>query len=61
MDIYGMELHAEIELDKYNTITRVPGGWIYRNWTYSDKNGDWIGNSVFVPYDNEFQNKGKQT
>jgi hypothetical protein len=30
MDIYAMDLHEEIELDKYNTILRVPGGWIYR-------------------------------
>jgi hypothetical protein len=60
MDIYAMELHEEIELDKYNTILRVPGGWIYRNWTYSDRS-DWQGHSSFVPYDNEFQDNEFQS
>ena len=53
--LYGLELHAFIKSSGFY-ITRVPGGWIYE--TYADGNG-WcdIVTSVFVPFNNEFQNK----
>jgi len=46
--IYDLKLHESVfikqGLDDFK-ITRVPGGWIYRH----------IDNSVFVPFNNEFQ------
>lgn len=60
MDIYGLELHQETE-ESGIRVTRVPGGWIYTFSTYEERADAWRISSVFVPYDNEFQNKGKQT
>jgi len=45
-NVYAMKLHETITLDaNVLTITRVPGGWIYR------MSGE---SSVFVPFDNDF-------
>lgn len=46
--VYALKLHETLDTDEH-TITRVPGGWIYWNIAAS--------NSVFVPYNNEFQSK----
>lgn len=46
-DLYKMKLNEEVK-DKFWSIRRVPGGWLY----YKQHNGEGI---VFVPYDNEFQ------
>ncbi len=41
-DIYKLKLHEQIILDNRTVVRRVPGGWIYND-------------SIFVPFDNEFQ------
>jgi len=43
--IYDLGLHETLALDMFS-VTRVPGGWIYRV-AYKDT-------LVFVPYSNEF-------
>jgi hypothetical protein len=53
MNIYELELHQTLEMDDphlYNTILRVPGGWIYR---YFDMSRSML-TSCFVPFNNEF-------
>lgn len=48
-DVYKLELHESttIDRDRHDAIrvTRVPGGWIYRDWNVSEWS---IG--IFVPY-----------
>jgi hypothetical protein len=51
-NIYEMGLHESIWIDGF-VILRVAGGWIYTSY---DVNGE-LHNSMFVPYDNEFQQK----
>lgn len=51
-NIYNMKLHDEFELWPGLTITRVPGGWIYR--TEAQQPGGWYINQCFVPFNNEF-------
>lgn len=46
--LYALKMHETLDTDEH-TITRVPGGWIYWNIAAA--------NSVFVPYNNEFQSK----
>ena len=62
--LYKMKLHEQItpRFDGENVkITRVPGGWIYSffDLVITGEPGaaydNWIGRSVFVPFDNEFQ------
>ena len=53
-NIYNLKLHQCLELDDphlYNTILRVPGGWVYRSF---DKSCSMM-TSCFVPLNNEFQ------
>lgn len=55
IDIYSMKLHEVISLKEhghYTTIYRVPGGWIYNNFTEHE---DYRISSVFVPYHEEFK------
>ena len=47
-DIYTMELHDEIHTNGW-TVIRVAGGWIYQTNREASE--------IFVPYDNEFQQK----
>lgn len=48
--IYDLELNESIDVNGH-TVHRVPGGWIYMTYNYGKVS------SVFVPFDNEFQNK----
>jgi hypothetical protein len=51
---YSMKLDDVLAWDgehNFIEIRRVPGGWIY---TFTDKSCP-VMNSVFVPYNNEFQ------
>lgn len=50
-DLYSMKLAESIELDNRFVITRVPGGWIYSSTSYESRT------AVFVPFDNEFQER----
>ena len=56
-DIYEMKLHEMIMVGKptdilATTVLRVPGGWIYSQFDKSHT----MTASVFVRFDNEFQN-----
>jgi hypothetical protein len=63
-DIYNMKLHDVINPvipGKDTQIIRVPGGWIYYEYTMDQQptaTGVWVDNyrptSVFIPYHNEF-------
>jgi len=65
MNIYEMKLHEKIlRNDEDNgdyEVIRVPGGWIYRHFSWMAienqeyANHNWIGDSVFVPFNDEFQ------
>ena len=48
---YEMGFLEEIHCDNFKVI-RVPGGWIFTGRTQSN-----VISSVFVPYDNEFDNR----
>jgi hypothetical protein len=63
-DIYSLKLFESVIIretaDTFDglTVRRVPGGWIFTEWTTSadvsaDKNHTRI-SSVFVPYNDEF-------
>lgn len=54
-DIYEMKLfeQRDVKLDGSITVTRVPGGWIMTTKSYAYKGFS----SVFVPFDNEFQDR----
>lgn len=62
-EIYEMKLHDILTpKDSDTQIQRVPGGWIYTTYQteqYTQVDGTWSENyrlsSVFVPFDNEFQ------
>ena len=49
-DIYKMKLHDRVWLGF--DILRVPGGWIYSDY---NNETDTMYNSIFIPYNNEFQ------
>ena len=61
--LYEMKLYEEImpTSDGRLQVMRVPGGWIYRFWEFDYEPGGKANsygiNSVFVPYNNEFQEK----
>lgn len=57
--IYDLGLHEVLELPKgaLNTIVqRVPGGWIYNTWSFSEGVG-MSESTTFVPYSKEFAPK----
>lgn len=53
--IYDLELHETLKINKYNEISRVPGGWIYNKSIISPTKGSVFMTSTFVPLDNEFR------
>mgnify|MGYP000942697329 CR=1 FL=1 len=52
--IYTLQLHEELELDRYNTVKRVPGGWLYRSFIGLEKDNYNPVGVEFVPYNSEF-------
>lgn len=50
VDIYAMHLHQTLPVTGVLSVTRVPGGWLYR----LTGEQDWLA-PVFVPLHNEFQ------
>lgn len=52
--LYNLKLHEEICAESGYHVFRVPGGWIYRFWDYS--NEDYFSHATFVPFNNEFEN-----
>ena len=59
-NLYGMNLHDELELWAGFCVIRVPGGWIYKT-DNERRNGDWTTSKVFVPLHNEFQQQWAQS
>lgn len=67
-NIYELQLHEVVVISETvhnhstptkTTVTRVPGGWIYKTYKSMD-GGDNIAltsNAVFVPYNEEFKSK----
>jgi hypothetical protein len=47
-DIYKLRLHESLDIPPELSVTRVPGGWIYRFW--DNEKEDYYPNVVFVPY-----------
>jgi hypothetical protein len=54
-NVYEIELHEEVEIASSFYCRRVPGGWIYSDYSMTDQ-----GNAVFVPFDNEFQRRNER-
>ncbi len=53
MNLQKMKLNETLEIDDFNRILRVPGGWIYsQDWNISEPNA--MTTSVFVPFSDEF-------
>ena len=50
--IYTLKLHEELRLNKLETVRRVAGGWIYKE--YGNQIAHVCVSMVFVPYNNEF-------
>ncbi len=42
-DLFKLELHETLRVDKYTVVLRVPGGWIY------DSSSEFGTYAVFVP------------
>lgn len=61
-EIYKMKLHERLTPSgpERLTIIRVPGGWIYRFHQLNNEVGNLMSDSVFVPFNNGFQQR-KQT
>ncbi len=54
-DMYNMKLNEAITIPSFlGEITRVPGGWIYREDCESGQGG-YNMTSCFVPWSSEFQ------
>lgn len=51
--IYDLKLHEILNIQLDKIVTRVPGGWIYCIPNNNEQNITY--NSVFVPYNNEFE------
>lgn len=51
-NIYNLKLHEVAVINSELHVIRVPGGWIYESFI-NDKSIS----SVFIPFNNEFQNK----
>jgi hypothetical protein len=54
-DIYDLGLHDEIQIDRYNTIMRVPGGWIYKSFIGTESGNFNAVGMIFVPTNDEFE------
>lgn len=54
MNIFNLELHQTIDIEPHHlTVTRVPGGWIYKFSSFMDHQGINI-STCFVPHSDEF-------
>lgn len=53
-ELKAMQLHEKKSIDLYNSVMRVPGGWIYTFTFASSENRDMevFQNNVFVPEPN---------
>jgi len=56
--IYTLALHEELELDRYNKVKRVPGGWLYKSFIGTEKDNYTPIGVEFVPYTTEFAVEG---
>lgn len=55
-DLYNLKLHESLTEPSGMLIMRVPGGWIYDCWDFTN---DCSKIGTFVPFNNEFQDKLK--
>lgn len=65
-NIYGLKLHETAVIDNeskesgcFYHVTRVPGGWLYRHLAETG-GGLVIDPPVFVPFNKEFDVRGKK-
>ena len=56
-EIWELDLFQEFSINDYQSIQRVPGGWLFTTFPYDDdEKGLWDKpNRVFIPYTNEFK------
>lgn len=54
INIYDLDIHEEAQLDRYNSVVRVPGGWIYKSFIGTEQDVFKPIGMVFVPYNNEY-------
>ena len=52
-NIYTLELHENINISSQISVMRVPGGWIYTTFRYTNDNKA-HSHETFVPFDIEF-------
>jgi len=50
-DIYDMDFHESKDINNWQYVLRVPGGWIYQFNSPPDEGTDY---GVFVPFNEEF-------
>lgn len=53
-NIYTLELHEEISINRWLDATRVAGGWVYKS-SCEAANDERTISTVFIPLNNEFQ------
>ncbi len=53
--IYTLGLHETLKLDRYTSVMRVEGGWIYTMFTGGEAMNFKPVGSVFVPIGTEFE------
>ena len=52
--IYTLALHEELNIDRYNVVKRVPGGWLYKSFTGTEEGNFTPIGVEFVPYDAQY-------
>jgi hypothetical protein len=52
--IYTLGLHEELNIDRYNVVKRVPGGWLYKSFTGTEEGNFTPIGVEFVPYHEEY-------
>jgi len=50
--IYELGLHETLDIGEYKAVMRVPGGWIYFDYSMDSNRTE---TAAFVPFHNEFQ------
>lgn len=53
--IYDLGLHESVSVNNgTDSVTRVPGGWIYERWRYVGNDNYEPFSTAFVPFNTEF-------
>ncbi len=56
--IYSLELFESFSPGYRQDFMRVPGGWVYTQWTDDDNNHGCRVTSCFIPFSQEFKPSG---